>query len=271
MEERLPPSNDANTNADTDANINTDAPPKLPLPLPPGRAAHETYVVQIPRDNVCRVPPPDHARIVEEHTRKAAVKMSQPRRRRFRCSLALPIFLIVIVATIAILTARATIFRPIKPAFAVTRIRGDNLVAPPSQKSNSTRRGPEFRVGIRADNRNPWMSVNYCGGGAATLDFKDKRIGQGKVPATISENEEGNANFAVVLAGKGVAALPKDVKEKLTGEEVKLMELSMDLTVEMRSYLRNEQLKLQIFCDFKVRNSLAKNAKIILQNCATPL
>lgn len=256
MEERLPSATDANA----------DAPPK-PLPLPPGRAGLETYVVQIPRDNVCRVPPPEHARIVEEHVRKAAVKMSPPRRRRFRCSLALPIFLVVVMATIAILTARSTLFRPIRPDFAVTRIRADTLSPPPP--SNSTRRAPEFRVSVRAENRNPWMALNYIGGGAAGLIFRERTIAAGKVPATIAENDDGNANFAVVLAGKGVAALPKDVKAKLSGEADKYMELSMDLTVEMRSYLRNERLKLQIYCDFRVRNSLTKNAKITLQTCAT--
>ncbi|KAL1569625.1 NDR1/HIN1-like protein 13 [Salvia divinorum] len=253
MEERLPPS---------------DAPIlPLPLPLPPG---HQTYVVQFPQDSVCRVPPPDHARIVEEHTRKTALKLSQPRRRRFRCSLALPIFLIVFVVTIAILTARSTLYRPINPAFNVTYIRVYNMTAPP-KNSNSTGRWPEFRIGIRAGNRNPWLTMNYCGGGAASLEFKDRRIALGKAPATINENNDGNANFTVCLTGNGTAALPKVLKEKLSSEGEKYMELAMDLTVEMRSLLRNEELNLQILCDFKVQNSLAKNAKISWQSCVIGL
>ncbi|XP_042019012.1 NDR1/HIN1-like protein 13 [Salvia splendens] len=264
MEERPPPS-------DTDADA-----PIRPLPLPPG---HEAYVVQFPLDSVCRVPPPDHARIVEEHTRKTALKLSQPRRRRFHCSLALPIFLIVSVLSLAVLTARSTLYRPLTPSFHVTYIRAYNLTnnlisnsnSSSCSSSNSTRRPPEFRVGIRAGNRNPWLTMNYCGGGAASLEFKDRRIARGRAPATINGNDEGNANFTVCLAGNGTAALPKAVKERLGSESEKYMELAMDLTVEMRSLLRNEELKLQIFCDFKVRNSLAKNAKISWQSCVIGL
>ncbi|XP_047965988.1 NDR1/HIN1-like protein 13 [Salvia hispanica] len=264
MEERHPPSD---TNAEAPIR-----PP--PLPLPPG---HETYVVQFPLDNVCRVPPADHARIVEEHTRKTALKLSQPRRRRFRCSLALPLFLIVSVLTLAAFTARSTLYRPLTPSFYVTYIRAYNLTnnlifnSNSDSGSNSTRPPPEFRVGIRAGNRNPWLTMHYIGGGAASLEFKEKWIARGRAPATINENDEGNANFTVCLAGNGTAALPNAVKERLGSESEKYMELAMDLTVEMRSLLRNEELILQIFCDFKVRHSLAKNAKISWQSCVIGL
>lgn len=274
MEERLPPSDAKDAAASPtapapDAAADDTKLPPPPLPLPPG---YETYVVQIPRDNVCRIPPPEHARIVEEHLRKVAATKPQTkrRRRRFRCSIALPIFLIIAVAAIAYLTARNTLFRPIAPAFTVARIRSDNLTAP-AKASNSTARRPppEFRVSIHAENRNPWMFVSYVGRGPATLAFKDKLIAQGKIPAFINADDDGASNFTVSLAGKGAAAQPKAMKDKLNGDQEKFMELTLDLEVEMTSYLRNERMKLQIYCDFRVRNSLTKNAKITSQVCGT--
>lgn len=275
MEERLPPS-DAHDTAVAPAPDAAAEEAKLiaPLPLPPG---YDTYVVQIPRDNVCRMPPPEHARIVEEHIKKAAAAKppAKRRRRRFRCSIALPIFLIIVIAAVAYLTVRNTLFRPTKPAITLARIRSVNLTPPPpaAKGANSTHRPstepPAFKVSIHAENRNPWMFVSYVGGGAATLSFKDKLVGDGKLPAFINANDDGASNFTVTLAGKRVAALPKAMRDQLNGEQEKSMELTLDLVVDMTSYLRNERLKLQIYCDFRVRNSLSKDARITSQVCAT--
>lgn len=244
MEERLPPSDD------------TAAAPKLPLPLPPGRA-HETYVVQIPRENICRVPPSHHASIVAEHTRLAAIK-KELRRKRLHVPYALPIFMVAVVSCMTILTVRATVYRPTPPSFSVTRV----------QYSNATRITPEMKIAVHAKNQNPRMTVSYHGGGTATLVFKEKRIGQGKIPATINNRANGGADFTVSLAGRG-AALPKEMKNKLSSEKEKMIELALVLPVEMKSWLRNEKMNVKIYCDIWVRNSLMKKPKISLQDCQT--
>ncbi|KAH6760172.1 hypothetical protein C2S52_009386 [Perilla frutescens var. hirtella] len=243
MEERLPPSDDA-------------AASMLPLPLPPGRA-HETYVVQIPRENICRVPPSHHASIVAEHTRLAAIK-KEMRRKRLHVPYALPIFMFAIVAGMTILTVRATVYRPTPPSFTVTRV----------QFTNGSRISPEFKFSVHAKNQNPRMSVSYQGGGAAIVIYKNKRIGQGKIPATIKDHANGAADFAVSLAGK-VAALSKEIKNKLNDNKEKLIELDLVLPVEMKSWLRNEKMNIKIYCDIWVQNSLMKKPKISLQDCQT--
>lgn len=152
------------------------------------------YVVQIPRDNVCRVPPSDHASIVREHSSRTS---SIPKRRRCTVPHAIPVvFIAAVVAGMTILAVRSTFYRPTPPQFSVTRIQ---------QSNNDTGLSPDVKVGVRAENRSPRMSVSYKGGGAATLLFNGKEIMQGKIPAPEKEGKDGAADFAVALGVKWAA------------------------------------------------------------------
>lgn len=114
------------------------------------------------------------------------------------------------------------------------------------------------------------MSVSYKGGGAATLLFNGKEIMQGKIPAPEKEGKDGAADFAVALGVKW-AALSKEIMKKLEEEDdkEKLIELSLELPVEMKSWLRNEKMNMKIDCDIWVKNSLMKKAQISFQDCQT--
>ncbi|PIN26757.1 hypothetical protein CDL12_00476 [Handroanthus impetiginosus] len=236
MEERRPPSDDAKDLS-------------LPLPPPPRPAHLETYVVQIPRDQIYRIPPPEHARIVEDHTRNSTLKNKSPRNTFFL--IALPVLLVGLIAVIAVLAIRATLYNPTSPEFAVTSFQGKNS---------------EYDVTLRVKSTNPRMSVSLQGGGQASLYFKNQKIGKGGIRSTVEEDPNGGGaavDVPLVLSGKGMI-LSKEIKKRLNDTSEKSMALKMETTVEMNSWLRNEQINLKITCDLKV-----KKTRISFQECHT--
>lgn len=214
---------------------------------PPASAPLETYVVQVPRDQIYRVPPPEHALKIEEHKRNSLNQNAN--RRSLICSLVIPILLIAALVGVAILTVRATLYAPTPPEFAVTGIQGKDL---------EQRRTPEFKATVQAKNRNARMSVVYKGGGEATLFFKNREIGRGKI------GSGGGGDLAVVLAGNGVST---EMRKGLSDDKEKSMGLKFELRVEMKSWVKNEGMDMIISCDFRVRNSFVNVTDISFQQC----
>ncbi|KAI3451137.1 hypothetical protein Pfo_007802 [Paulownia fortunei] len=250
MEERLPPSD------------HTKDEPPPPPPPPPAASSLETYVVQIPRNQIYRVPPPEHARFLEQyHNRKPSNQQTTCRGTLFWT--AIPVVLLGIIAGIAVLAIRATLYSPTSPEFAVTRIQGRNLEQPLKGKS----RRPEFDITLQANNRNTRMSVSYQGGGEASLVFKNQKIGEGGIPSTIKQEPNGGAiDFPVVLFGM---PLSMEIKKSLNSATEKSMALMIEVPMEMKSWVRNERMDMKISCDFRVRNSLMNKTKISFQECRT--
>ncbi|CAA0838138.1 hydroxyproline-rich glycoprotein family protein [Striga hermonthica] len=250
MEERLPP------------------PPPEPPKSPPAATATTddlaTYVVHVPRDQIYRVPPPEHARIIELHHNRAAAGRPAGARRRTLCwAAAVPITLII-AAVVAILALRATLYRPSPPSFAVVGLRAKNLAGP-----SKARTRPEFDVILRAaGSPNPRLSVSYKGGlnGSAALTFLGHKIGLGKV----RDPSGAHVELPVVLAGSQTG-LTREVEKGLTdGSKEKRMALKAEVAMEIGSWVRNEKRNVKISCDFRVKNSLASGpAKITYQLCET--
>ncbi|KAG8383504.1 hypothetical protein BUALT_Bualt04G0020300 [Buddleja alternifolia] len=243
MEERLPPPDGAPK----------DLHPPLLTAFPESLS---TYIVQIPRDQVYRVPPPENARIVEEyHTRNPPEK--QKRFRGIFFYVVIPVVLICILAGISIAIVRAALYSPKSPKLTVTQIQAKNL------------HSPEYDVTLRASNPNPRMSVTYRGPGTASLVFKNEKIGNGGIPRSIKENPNTAIDIPVVLLGKGIQ-VAAEIKKSLNGTAEKLMSLKVDVAVEINSWVKNERKDLSIACDFKVQNSLMhKTTKISFQDCRT--
>ena len=215
-----------------------DSAPK-PLPL-------ETYVVHFPRDQIYRVPPPEHALKIEEHKRIAQNNEANARGALF--SVIVPIVLLSILAGVLFMTIRATLYSPTAPEFSVAAIRATDLG-----------KSPAFKATIKVKNANSRMSVSYKGAGKATLIYKNKEIGKGKI-----EGRGTTADLAAVLAGNGVTP---EMKKSLTDEREKLMGLRFELTVEIKSWAKNEGMDLTISCDFRVLNSLLNVTEISFSEC----
>lgn len=247
MEERLPPLDTAKEK------------PPLPPPPAPSAASLETYVVQVPRDQIYRVPPPEHARIVEDHTRNLTEKKQTCRTPVLW--IILPAVILFVLTLTVVMAIRATLYNPTPPEVTISRVQGKNLV----------QGRPEFDVTLRADNPNTRMSVSYRGSspGSSTLVFKNEKIAVGGIPSGVRlDSGSDGVDFPVVLAGNG-AALTAEMKKRLNDVAEKAMALKFEVAMEMKSWVRNEEKQLKVSCDFKVKNSLTGKNKISSQDCST--
>ncbi|KAK4417214.1 NDR1/HIN1-like protein 13 [Sesamum alatum] len=250
MEERLQPS----------SYDPKDKPPHPPQPAAPSLATY--VVVQIPRDQIYRVPPPEHARIIEDHKRNSSSKKNGGR--STVCRILIPIVVVAVIITVAVYALRVTLYDAKSPVFTVAGIQAKNLEA-------SARRPALYDVTLSANNPNTRMTISYqVGGKVGMLALKNQEIGRGGIqPKVTQESGVSTVDVHVVFSGKGVD-LAADTKKKLKdGTSVKSMVLHVMVPVEITSWMRNERKDLNVTCEFKVQNSLTSKAKITSQKCNT--
>ncbi|TKY60294.1 hypothetical protein E2542_SST17390 [Spatholobus suberectus] len=163
---------------------NTDDPAAAlpPLPPPPGRHGHghDTYIVQFPKDQVYRVPPPENALIVEQYRNPTTEK--KRRRcccfcsRRFLLTLAIIVVAVVAIAGITLATL-FFVFKPKAPGFTVSHVavRGN--------------KNSEYEVSLRVKNPNGRLGIGYENGDVSLL-FRETKAATGKFPTLKQRRDE---------------------------------------------------------------------------------
>ncbi|KQJ92456.1 NDR1/HIN1-like protein 13 [Brachypodium distachyon] len=197
-----PPAPAKDPDADAAAAAATETTPLHPAaaafhgpPPPPAPAPKPAYIVQIPKDQVLRVPPPDRAR------RYKSLSTRPARRRRLRraCCSACALLLLLLVAAAAFLGIVYLVFRPKPPSFSVSSInlRGLNATDP-SVVSGS--------VAVRADNGgNRKVGVEYLSGGEVELSYDGSSpLAAGKWPAFV-QAQRNVTDFTVAMATTGAS------------------------------------------------------------------
>ncbi|KAM7529261.1 hypothetical protein LguiB_032671 [Lonicera macranthoides] len=240
---------------------------QLPLPLPPGREKLETYVVQIPREQVYRVPPPEHARIIESY-----LKPGKEKKRNFTyCTwVLLAIAVIALIIGVSIGVTRL-LYNPKSPHFSVTKI-----VAKIPSPSKYKQKGPRFEVLFKANNPNERMGISYKKGGKTSLSFKNDKVAKGDFPSFSQESKDSTLQEVTLAASRG--ALPKEIERGINSTTItsktKKKGISLGFTInvpiEFTSWARNVQKGMTVSCDFKV-NNLGTGSKILSQQCSTKI
>ncbi|KAF4393905.1 hypothetical protein G4B88_025874 [Cannabis sativa] len=152
--------------------------PEKPVP-PPG-----TYVIQIPKDQVYRVPPPENSRRFQQYARR---KAGRGWCRSCFCwfLLLLAVFVVLIGITGAVLYL---VFKPESPKYNVTSfaIKGINVSSPTPTIS------PVIDVSVRAENPNDKVGIYYGKDSSASVYYSDILLGvkngekKGKVPLKLT-------------------------------------------------------------------------------------
>lgn len=216
-----------------------------------------TYVVQIPKDQIYRVPPPENAKLVERLRNPSARKRNPCCRRT--CWIILILLAIGAAIGIAILVLRQ-VYDPKAAVFSVA-----NVVV---KKNKSSR--PSYEITTNVRNPNDKVEINYHSNGEAILYFKTQKLATGKFPEF---HQEGSAsrNVHVVLAGLS-SKLPENVAKSMNDSKTDRpvsLELKLNLKGEMNLGTMNLWSKeMEVVCDFKVSTlRRGKKTKIISQNC----
>ncbi|XP_077214220.1 NDR1/HIN1-like protein 13 [Tasmannia lanceolata] len=238
-----------------------DKPDSSPEPAPHRSG---TYVVQVPKDQIYRFPPPENAVLAERY--RIPIRSKNP------CCHCLSWLFGVIGVLIFLLVVSGAIFyivvNPRLPRYQIHHVHVKNT--PTLHKHHPK---PEYQITITSENPNARMDFSYLKGGSATLSYKHQQhIAKGK-PPKFDQGYRDSTEFQLALTGSDVG-LPHDVEKSLKNEQSKIhipLSLSLDLPVRIKvSALRSWNMNMAVRCDM-VASSLAKDAHIVSQMCQSKL
>ncbi|KAF5749814.1 hypothetical protein HS088_TW03G00140 [Tripterygium wilfordii] len=238
-----------NNNDSTAAN----EPPLLPPP-PPIKVHSETYIIQIPKEIIYRVPPPENAAIVEQF--RTPVKKDRSHCKRIVWIIvALALIALVIGVTMAVLHH---IFSPQVPSFSIDKVVLKTLKSSSHQRSNFG-----FEVTLKAKNPNERMDISYDTGDVLLL-LKEHKFATGEMPE-LHQDEGGSSDVRIGLKGSS-ATLPKEI-EKAKDHPVSLT-LKMHVKVKFDAPILNIGSKdMDVVCTFKMNKLMGKSSKVQSQQC----
>ena len=241
---------------DNDLSLQLAPPPSHPL---------ETYVVQVPKDQIYRVPPPENARIVESY-RKAAAK---PGRNKKRPCLKYLIWIVIALVVIGVmigvtLTVLYHSFTPKAPVFYVSKLHVKQF------KDGSP---PKYDVTLKVKNPNENMGINYGSVDDAKLTFWTKTLGWGQFPSLYQNRGDSNA-VHVKLNGSEDQSVPSNVQRSMNDKKRK-HQISLVLKFNSSLLLNVWIFKMwsrdmDVKCHFRV-STMGEGTKILNQDCKTKL
>ncbi|CAL5202878.1 unnamed protein product [Lathyrus oleraceus] len=238
-----------------------------PLPSPPPRKdfnsnpqlpdiGHGTYVVQVPKDQIYRIPPPENARIAESH-RKPPPK--ETNRTRCWCVVFIVFFLTIVILVGGVLGGVfSMVLAPKDPKFSIQHFLLQSKLL------------PQYKITIEAYNPNTNVVILYKEGGDVSLSLKKQKIASGEYP-TFSQANQNSKSFEVTLKGS-TTKLPKEVEESKKNDKKKVrVTFSVLINVQTQiklSLLQSRSMTYEVTCQVTV-DSLAKTTKVVSQQCET--
>ncbi|KAK6926433.1 Late embryogenesis abundant protein, LEA_2 subgroup [Dillenia turbinata] len=228
-----------------------------PVPAPPAG----TYVIQVPKDQIFRVPPPENARRYQEYARKRRSRRSCC----CRCFCWTLCFIVLFICLLAIAGAVLyLVFRPEKLKYSVQSIaiEGMNLTAVANSMS------PEFDITIRADNPNDKIGVYYENGSNITVKYSDVKLCSGVIP-TFYQPSNNITVFTTTLTGSGVV-LSNATRTSLVDAQ---SEGSVPFNVKIKApvkikfgLIKTWKITVKVSCDISV-NNLSADSTILNKHC----
>lgn len=237
-----------------------------PSPAPTAAAAAAataagTYVIQIPKDQIYRVPPPENADRIKRLSRSRKSRSTSCCCFRFCCgSLLLVILLLAIAAGVFYL-----VFRPKSPKYSVdgVSINGLNLTSPSSVVS------PRLDVEVTADNPNDKIGIYYEKGSSVEVYYKDVSLCDGVLPHFYQPRNNVTV-FKTALKGSSIE-LTSSVRNELVAAQTsgKTVPLKVNLKVPVRikvGSVKTWTIKVKVRCDLTV-DKLTSQSKIVSKDC----
>ncbi|XP_020102067.1 NDR1/HIN1-like protein 13 [Ananas comosus] len=203
---------------------------------PPG-----TYLIQIPKDQVFRVPPPENASKLAAYTRLAA-------------------------AAAALYFA----LRPKLPSFSLASLAINGLA--PSSSSSSSPISPDLAAAIRARNPNSKIGLRYLPGGSVAASYGAVALANGAWPAFF-QGRDNVTEFVTPLAGSGIRLSPSTRASMVTAQRNGAVPLTVDARLPVRAKVgavTTWTWTVKVRCDVTV-DELTANATIISQACHVKL
>ncbi|CAA6665056.1 unnamed protein product [Spirodela intermedia] len=224
-------------------------PPPPPLPSPPqsnGQTSRvsSTYIVQVPKDQIYRVPAPEIAYLAERYQKpRGGEQVSRP---WFTCVSRCLVVLFIVVLSLVV--AVAVFYLVVRPAF------------PPSLSRAST---PSTPAAMTDTEPSVHMGLSYERGGTAVLSNSNGNIATGKTPSFYQSSGEMRIIF---LDFSGPVQVNKSFYSPRTKVGVSLS-LSLKFPMRMKvGTVESMAIEVDVWCSFSL-SSLVKESKVMRQSC----
>lgn len=242
------------------------AAPKSSAGSSPPRPTSGTYVIQIPKDQIYRVPPPENAHLFESYSRRGSTR----RRRRSPCCrclawtlLSLLSLLLLLVVAVAVLYF---VFQPKFPSYSLERIAVNGF----DLNLTAGALSPEFDVAVRADNPNKKIGISYEGGSDIGVYYSDVKLCEGSWPVFYQGHRNVTA-FVTELRGSGIR-LSSSLRSSLIEQQRRgQVPLEIDVKVPVRvkfGVVTSWKITVKVRCDVVV-DELTASSKIVSRSCST--
>ncbi|KAL7152023.1 hypothetical protein ABFS83_04G069900 [Erythranthe nasuta] len=229
-------------------------PPSKPVPPP------ATYVVQLPREQILRYPPPGNARKFEALTRRSKNRRSCCRR---CCCFTLCFLVLLVVAAAVSAGVLYLVFRFKSPKYTVT-----DLAIKDMNLTSAAPISPGFDVTIRAENPNGKVGIYYVKGSAVSIFYNDVNLGNGVLPVFYQPRKNVTV-MQTALTGSGLL-LGGTVKTALRNSQEQgmipfVVRTKVPVKIEVGS-VKTWKITVKVKCDV-VMNALNERAKIVSNGC----
>ncbi|KAJ7964873.1 Late embryogenesis abundant (LEA) hydroxyproline-rich glycoprotein family [Quillaja saponaria] len=224
---------------------------------PPG-----TYVVQIPKDQIFRVPPPENARRYQQYTSRKT--------RRSGCCCCL-FWLLGLIVTVVVLLAIAAgifylVFKPESPNYTVERIsiKGINLTTTSSTATIS----PEFSITVRAENPNDKIGIYYKRKSSIEVHYNNVELCNGALPVFYQPSNNVTV-FQTALKGSSIELTSTDHKTLVDAQNKKNVPFKLNLRAPVKikvGSIKTWTITVKVNCDVAV-DKLTAQAKVVSKNC----
>ncbi|KAJ0041539.1 hypothetical protein Pint_26614 [Pistacia integerrima] len=215
-----------------------------------------TYVVQIPKDQIYRVPPPENAKIVEHHLNSPTAMG-----KRSVCNRVLWIIMILVIIGVVItitLVMLHQVYRPKPVAFSIVNVHA----------TNKSRIG--YDISLKARNPNEEIKINFASSsGGVSLFFKTKQLAMGDFPKLQQEGSDSNTVLLNLAGSNG--AVPQEIDQSINDKKIDhqvSLSLKMKLNADMNlGFLNLWSNDMNVDCEFKVNTLSGTGTRILSQKC----
>lgn len=222
-----------------------------------------SYVIQVPKDQIYRVPPPENAHRYAAYTRRRA---SGGRSRRCSRCVCWSLFVLVLLAVAAGVAAAVLflVFRPKAPNYSIDSLSVSGLNLSGSRGSLS----PEFDVAVRANNPNEKVSIYYRDGSYISVSYNGVSLARGAWP-TFHQPPDNVTVFRTALKESGLMISSATRQDLVAGQNRGAVPLLLDLKVPVRikfGSVASWTVTAKVQCDLTV-DKLTASAKITSKSC----
>lgn len=219
-----------------------------------------TYVIQIPKDQVYRIPPPENSHKIKKLANR------KPRRscccRCFCWTIATTIILLILLAIATGILY--LVFRPEKLKYSI-----DNISIGGVNLTSSAPISPRVNVSIRAENPNDKLSVYYNGkGSSVNVYYADVNLCNGVLP-TIEQPTNNVTVIKTALKGSNIILARADHSRLVSQQRTRNVPLKLKVKAPLKikiGAVKTWEITVTVKCDVTV-DQLTQKSKIVSKNC----